>query len=171
MHKKNALSMASQAGLFLLIFLGLQWLWAWQRDSILPVLLIEGLTIKCTVNAINLLTPQVMAVAKGVHISAAGGGINVYSGCEGVEIMFMLFAAICIAPVTLRAKLAGAIVGFIYVFMLNQVRLITLFYAVRFNKTWFEIAHGTVFPIMLVALTALYFGFWLARYAKFSQPT
>jgi len=169
MHKNHSMSLATQAGIFLLLFFGLQWLWSWQRDSAFPIFLIEGLTVKCTTGLINLFTPQVMAIAKGTQISAAGGGINVYSGCEGVEIMFMLFAAMIISPITLRAKVFGIVIGLVYIFLLNQIRLVFLFYAARFDKTWFEIAPGTVFPILLVALTALYFGYWLSRYVQNSQ--
>jgi len=167
---RQPLSTAAQAGLFLLIFFGLQLLWDWQRGSVLPVFIIESLTVKCSAHLINLLTPQLMAITKGTQISAVGGGINVYSGCEGVEIMFMLFAAVSIAQATMRAKFIGISIGIIYVFILNQVRLVTLFYAARYSKAWFDVAHGTIFPILLVAFTALYFGFWLSRYAKNIQP-
>lgn len=166
MLRNDGFSLLRQAGLFLLIFASLQWLWDGQRDSAVAVFLIEGLTIHCAVSAINLMTPNVMAIAHGIQISANGGGINVYSGCEGVEIMFMLIAAIFIAPATLRAKLLGIGIGCLYIFGLNQIRLVTLFYVLRTDKTWFEVAHGTLFPIFLVALTALFFGLWLSKYAK-----
>lgn len=166
MLRNDRFSLGRQAGLFLLIFGSLQWLWDWQRDSVVAIFLIEGLTIHCAVYAIQHITPHVMAIANGIQISAVGGGINVYSGCEGVEIMFMLCAAICIAPTTLRAKLIGISIGCLYVFGLNQVRLVTLFYILRMNKPWFEVAHGTIFPIFLVTLIALYFGAWLSKYAK-----
>lgn len=168
---RKHLSLATHAGLFLLIFFGLQWLWDWQRDNTLPVFIIEDLTVRCSTSLINLLTPQVMAIANGTKISAVGGGINVYSGCEGVEIMFMLYAAMIISPITLRDKLIGAVIGTVYIFLLNQLRLVFLFYSVRFDSTWFEIAHGTVFPIFLVAFTALFFGLWLSRHVQNSEST
>lgn len=167
----HRLSLARQAALFLLIFAGLQWLWGWQRDSQFALFLIEGLTIHLAVGAIHLISPEAMAVAKGIQISAIGGGINVYSGCEGVEIMFMLITAILIAPAKPVAKLSGMALGCLYVFFLNQIRLIVLFYVLRINKSWFELAHGTLFPIFLVALTALYFGLWLSRNATYTSTT
>lgn len=152
-----------QVLIFLFVFICLQALWAWQRHSLVCTFFVEGLTVKSAVNIVNLLTPSVMALAKGTSIAAEGGGINVYSGCEGVEVMFMLMAAMLIAPISLRAKLLGTLSGLIFIFMLNQIRLVCLFYVVRVDKNWFELAHGFIAPIALVALTALFFAYWLAK--------
>ena len=152
-----------QVLIFLIVFICLQVFWAWQRHSLLCTFFIEGLTVKSAVNIVNLLTPSVMAAAKNTSISAVGGGINVYSGCEGVEVIFMLMAAMLIAPISLRAKLLGTLSGSVFIFMLNQIRLVSLFYLVRFDKNWFDLAHGLIAPIALVALTALFFAYWLAK--------
>lgn len=152
-----------QVLIFLLVFMCLQILWAWQRHSPVCTFIVEGLTVKSATHLVNLLTPTVMAIAKGTSISAVGGGINVYSGCEGVEVMFMLMAAMLIAPLKLRAKLLGTLSGLVFVFMLNQIRLVCLFFVVRFDKNWFDLAHGLIAPIALVALTVMFFAYWLAR--------
>ena len=150
---------------FLAIFLFLQVIWSLLRLTGFGLWLIEGATVQTTVWLINLLTPSVNALAQNTHIVASGGGINVANGCEGVEVMFMLIAAMVVAPLTWRFKLAGMITGVLYVFLVNQIRLVAMFYTVRVDKQLFETVHGLVGPILLVAITGLFFAYWLSKFA------
>jgi exosortase/archaeosortase family protein len=128
--------------------------------------MIEGLTVNSAVNLINLISSNVIASAQGTHITAVGGGINVLSGCDGLEVMILLIAAMIISPLSWLAKLTGILSGLILVFLLNQLRLVTIFYAVRQNKQLFELVHGLIAPIILVALTGLFLAFWLSVYGQ-----
>jgi exosortase/archaeosortase family protein len=150
--------------LFVAIFGVLQFAWSVLHQGVIGQIVVEGLTVKTAVALINLITPSVAAVAQGTHISAPGGGINVISGCEGIEVMLLLAAAMSIAPLTWRARLIGLLVGSIVVFLLNQVRLIAMFYAVRIDRSMFDMLHGMVAPILLIALTSLFFSWWLGRH-------
>ena len=150
---------------FLAVFILLQLLWSLLRLTGFGLWLIEGATVQTTVWLINLLTPHVHALAQNTHIIANGGGINVLNGCEGVEVMFILIAAMAVAPLAWRFKLAGMAVGVMYVFLVNQIRLVAMFYAVRTDKQLFETVHGLIGPILLVAITGLFFAYWLSKFA------
>ena len=63
-----------------------------------------------------------------------------------------------------RARLGGVLVGTVLVFVLNQGRILALFYAYRSDKPLFDLLHGTLAPLLLIALSALFFLFWLKRY-------
>ena len=154
-----------QTLIFLAIFLLLQLLWSLVSLSSVGLFLIEGVTVKTAVWLISLFTPQVNAMAQGTHIMANGGGINVQNGCEGIEVMFMLIAAMCVASLTWQNKLYGMLFGMFYVFVMNQVRLVVMFYAVRSDRVLFETVHGLIGPILLVALTGLFFAFWLSKFS------
>jgi len=149
---------------FLLIFVSLQWLWGLGRNSAVGHIMIEGITVTSAVDLINVISSDIIASAQGTHITAVGGGINVVSGCDGLEVMFLLIAAMMISPLSWPAKLIGIVSGLVYIFLLNQLRLLTMFYAVRQNKQLFELVHGLIAPIILVALTSLFLAFWLSRY-------
>jgi exosortase family protein XrtM len=129
--------------------------------------LIEDITVKTAVGFVNFISPTFASYAQGTHMTSSAGGINVVSGCEGVEVMFLLIAAIIISPLRLRAKIACMLIGLFYVFFLNQIRLVVMFYAVREHKQLFELVHGIIAPIILVAFTGLFLAFWIAR---FGQP-
>lgn len=151
---------------FLLIFVCLQWLWGLGRNSAFGHTVIEGVTVTSAVGLINVISSDIIASAQGTHITAIGGGINVVSGCDGLEVMFLLIAAMFISPLSWPAKLTGTVSGLVYVFLLNQLRLIVMFYAVRQDKQLFELVHGLIAPIILVALTGLFLAFWLSIYGQ-----
>ena len=160
----NPMPLFWQAALFLVIFASLQYLWLESRQGEAGHIVIDQLTVKPAVWLINLLTPEISAHPQGTLIAASGGGINVINGCEGVEEMFLLAAAILIAPLRLRDKLYGLVVGSLLIFALNQIRLVGLFYALRYDKSLFSLLHGTVAPVLLIAFTLLFFALWLARH-------
>lgn len=135
----------------------LQWGWNAARGTRLERIVIDDITVRSAARLINILTPPVSAHAHGATIRAAGGGLNVLNGCEGTEILFLLWAALAVAPMRARAKLSAALVGTVLVLALNQVRLVTLFYAARADRGWFDLLHGTAAPMLMVLAVAMFF--------------
>lgn len=152
--------MMRRAAVFLAVFALLQGLWGAARETAMERVVIDGITVGSAVMLINLVTPEVHAVAAGTRIRAPGGGINILNGCEGVEVLFLLVAALCAFPLTLRWRLAGLAAGMLFVFVLNQARILALFYAFRADKALFGLLHGMVAPVVLIALTGLFFLAW-----------
>ena len=160
-----SLLLLKQIFIFLVVFMLLQVLWSFVRLTDFGLWFIEGLTIHTSTGLINMFTPQVRALAQGTHIASSGGSINVLNGCEGIEVVFILIAAMLVAPLTWRSKLLGILAGVSYVFAMNQIRLVAMFYAIRTNRQLFETVHGLVGPILLVAITGLFFAYWLSKFA------
>lgn len=143
--------------IFLLTFFALQIGWSHARGTSLEHWVIDGATVHTSVAVINALTPQASAIAQGPSILAPSGGINVRNGCEGTEILFLLLAALLAYPFSWRLRLVGAIAGAVYVFLINQIRLVTLFYAIRNDYALFNQLHGVVTPLALILCTLLFF--------------
>jgi len=154
-----------QVLLFLVIFGLFQYVWGSLRISSFGIFIIEGLTVHSTTSLINLLDPSIKAVGQGTHIVAQGGGINVINGCEGVEVMLLLAASMLVTSLAWQDKLFGLLIGCALIFVLNQVRLIAMFFALRENRNVFEMLHGTVAPLLLIAVTTLFFSWWLGRHS------
>ncbi len=159
-----------RAVLFLAVFAALQALWAAGRGSWIERLWIEDLTVNSATLIINALSPAVHAQAQGSRIAAAGGGLNILQGCEGVEVVFMLAAAFVAFPMGARLRLYGLACGLVWVFALNQLRILALFYAFRNDRQLFDLLHTTVAPLVLVVLTGLFFHLWAARAQRASGP-
>lgn len=156
---------------FLGIFISLQTLYGLTGGTWFERLVIDDMTVKTTAILIGWISPEVGIQSSGTHLSAFGGGINIADGCTGLEVMFMLMSAIVIAPLNRRGKLWGLLLGIPYIFMLNQLRLIALFYSFRLNKPLFLTLHSTVAPILLTALTVLFFAYWLSLHQQYADSS
>ncbi|MDG4597610.1 MAG: exosortase H [Candidatus Contendobacter sp.] len=70
-----------------------------------------------------------------------GAAVSIQPGCNGVEAMIVVMAAIAATPATWKQKLAGLAIGFLAIQALNVARIISLFYLLQWNPVWFEWAH------------------------------
>jgi exosortase/archaeosortase family protein len=130
------------------------------RGTAFEHFVLGDMTVVPTAKLIQTLTPEVGVKAIGNQLRAPGGGITVLKGCEGTEVMFMLVAAFSAVIMPWRRRLMGLGIGILMVFCLNQIRLVGLFYAYRSDPSLFDLLHGTLAPITLVIIVALYALFW-----------
>jgi exosortase family protein XrtM len=143
--------------------MALQAVWEASRGSWIERLWVNDLTVRTATAVINLLTPKAQAVADGTRIVAAGGGLNVMFGCEGTDIVFLLAAAFVVFPMGRRARGLGLLLGLLWVYALNQARIVALFYSFRADRSLFELLHTTAAPLVMIVLTGLFFHWWLQR--------
>ena len=151
--------------LFLAIFVLLQTCWNAASGTTIERLLIDQATVAAAAVWVRILTPDLDVIAVGTTLTAPGGGINVLKGCEGTEVVFLLLAAFAVAHMSWRARLTGMVVGTMLVYVLNQIRVIALFYAYRQDPVLFDQLHGTLGPLTMILLVGAYYFFWLARSA------
>lgn len=152
---------ALQIVAFALIFLALQWSWGQMEGSAVERAVIHDGTARPAAWLVNLLSPGVEAVAAGSRIKAAGGGINVLNGCEGLDILFLMTAAFCVFWTGWRRWVTGFLLGAGFVWTINQMRIVSLFFANRHDKELFAILHGTVAPLILITLVTIAFALFV----------
>jgi exosortase/archaeosortase family protein len=143
-----------QVVLFALLFIALQGAWSIAQGTPLEHLTVGDWTVVPAAFWVNLITPEIGASAMGYSISAPGGGINVMNGCEGFEVIFLWIAALMVTPMKWRWRLNGLVFGVCLIWVLNQVRILVLFYAYRADKEWFAELHGTVAPLVLIVVVS-----------------
>jgi exosortase/archaeosortase family protein len=168
MHRKNLIFLRALG--FLAIFFSLQWFWNITHDTAIEYAVIHGATVQPAAWLVNLLTPGIQAQAIGFTLSAPGGGLNILNGCEGLEALFLLWAAFVMAPLTWRSRLWGLLLGIAVVFVVNQARILLLFYAYRADRSLFDPLHSTVTPIAVIVLVSFYFYLWLYLARRHAQP-
>ena len=80
--------------------------------------------------------------------------VEIAAGCNGVEAMMILIAAMLAFPAPWRYRLAGITIGISAIQALNLVRIVSLFFLGLWNQDAFEWAHLYVWQalIMLDAL-------------------
>lgn len=160
-----------RALIFLVLVMALHAGWEWARGSWIERLWIHDLTVRTATLLINLITPGAHAVAHQARIVAPGGGLNVLFGCEGTDVVFLLAAAFLVFPLPPRVRLWGMLSGLAWVFALNQLRIVALFYAFRADRSLFDLLHTTAAPLLMVLLCGLFFQLWLQRAGQPSPGT
>ena len=156
--------------LFPIVFIALQWWWVAVHETTLEYVVIHHAVVQPAAWLINLFTPDAHAVAVRFSVLSAGGGLNILNGCEGMDVVLLLLSAFLVAPLSIASRMHGMMCGIATVFVINQARILILFYAYRANRQWFDVLHSTVTPVMVVLLVVLFFYAWLFNAQRHTQP-
>ncbi|MCK5869384.1 exosortase H [Methylococcaceae bacterium CS1] len=102
-------------------------------------------------------------ISQGVILQQVDTGfsVSIQSGCNGVEAVLVLIAAILAFPSPWKFKLWGIITGFFAVELLNIVRIISLFYLGQWNQDVFEWAHLYIWQALIMLDVLIVFLLWL----------
>jgi exosortase family protein XrtM len=111
-------------------------------------------------------TGEADILAAGSHLTSPSASINVLNGCEGSDVLMLLASALLAAPAPWRDKLLGLAAGTAFVFALNQVRVLALYFALRDHRAWFGLLHGLIAPLAVVVLVATFFLAWVRWTAR-----
>jgi len=147
--------------LFVVLILGLftlEVLKPVQDNVILPF---TAIIAKVSVFLIELFDDGVMSRGKQIWDVASGFGISIEPGCNGVEALIILFAAIFAFPAPLKHKLIGFVIGFCAIQGLNLVRIISLFYMGQWNMVWFEWFHLYLWQALIILDALVVWLIWL----------
>jgi exosortase/archaeosortase family protein len=156
-------SLLRQTILFFFVFALFQVGWLLLRDNAFGHFVRGEITVEPAVAMINLFSPSIHAQALGNQIIAPGGGLVIKLGCEGLEAMFILIAAIIASSVKFKNMMSGLLMGTLLVYVLNQARILILFYTNRADKALFHLLHATIAPIVLIAIVGIFYYWWLNK--------
>jgi len=120
----------------------------------------EGIA-KVSVNLVTLFDDRVVAAGKVIRSLDNGFAVSIEAGCNGVEAMIVLAAAIFAFPAPWKRKLAGFVIGTIAIQALNIVRIISLFYIGQWNMKVFEWAHLYIWQALIMLDVLIVFLLWL----------
>ena len=83
---------------------------------------------------------------------ATGLSIVVVNGCNGINVVVMLWSAQLAWPGRWANKVKGMVLGAVLIQVANTLRVISLFYLNQWNKAWFEWMHLYVWEILIMLL-------------------
>lgn len=150
------------AGIFFAAFLLLQWGYQKLADTVVYRFYIEQLTVHPSAVVIQIVAPQDKVTAEGQRLSWPGGRLNIRNGCDGAEAIELLLAAFIAISGSWRMKWSGMAIGLSLIYLLNQARLVALYFAIRHDKALFDLIHGLLGPLVIIALSTLFFAWWIA---------
>jgi exosortase H (IPTLxxWG-CTERM-specific) len=110
---------------------------------------------------IELFDQGVQSAGKVIRDLETGFAISIEPGCNGVEALIILFAAIFAFPASLKQKLIGFAIGFVAIQSLNLVRIISLFYLGQWNMVWFEWFHLYLWQALIILDALVVWLIWL----------
>lgn len=151
---------------FLLLFFVFQYGWEMSRDTALERLVVHDATVRPAVWVIGQLSPGSGIEAQGFRMVSPQGRLNILNGCEGLETLFLLLAALLAYPLRFGIRLRGIALGVLLVFVLNQARIVMLWYAFLYDRAVFGALHGVVLPLLMVAACLVFYLLFLARHAS-----
>jgi exosortase H (IPTLxxWG-CTERM-specific) len=96
---------------------------------------------------------------------SSGFAMEVIDGCNGDDVVVLLWAAILAYPASWKQKGKGLLAGTAAIYVINFLRIISLFYLGQYNRQWFEFAHLYVWESVFVLLTLTIFWMWVRRMA------
>jgi exosortase family protein XrtM len=104
------------------------------------------------------------------RLESPSGSLDIVRGCDGSGVVFLLVAAIIAMRDHLRHTLLGIIGGIALIYLLNQLRIVTLYFVHARWPGWFTAMHAYFIPTLMVLVATIYFAAWATRGARDLEP-
>lgn len=140
------------------IFFGLEMLQPIQTAVILPW---TSLLADVSGWLMSAFDPHVTTSGKIISSTLNGFAVSIEPGCNGVEAMIVLLAAIIAFPAPLLYKIYGLLLGFVAIQGLNLVRVISLFYLGQWSQELFDWAHLYIWQALIMLDALVVFLVWI----------
>jgi exosortase/archaeosortase family protein len=88
--------------------------------------------------------------------------VDISRGCDAIEAMALFLATTLSFPMSLKSKITGLFAGVSILFILNIIRIVTLFWAGLYFPSFFETLHVQLWPILII-LCSLFLWIQLVR--------
>lgn len=155
---------------FILLFFAFQTLHYFARPYIAPFV-VHTLTTSGSAKLINILMPQEKIQPRNEYLVSGGFKLKIARGCEGIEGVIILLAAILAFPAGIKSKLFGIIGGTLVLYILNLFRIAGLYYTLRYKPALFDMMHVYVGQTVIIFIAFLYFVAWLNIQTAFHGKT
>ena len=147
--------------LFTVLLVGLFTLEILQPAEKFVILPFTSLIADVSAWIIQVFDDNVMSVSNVIRDKTTGFGVRIERGCNGVEALIILFAAIFAFPAPIKHKLIGFAIGFVAIQALNMVRIVSLFYLGQWNQVAFEWFHLYLWQALIILDALVVWLVWL----------
>ncbi|HKD07535.1 MAG TPA: exosortase H [Bryobacteraceae bacterium] len=93
---------------------------------------------------------------------SSGFAIEMKDGCNGVNVMALLWSAMLAFPASWVWKAKGVLMGTAAIQVINLVRFISLFYLGQYSIAWFDFAHLYLWENLIMADALVVFWLWVS---------
>ena len=147
--------------IFSILLVGLFTLEILQPAEKYVILPFTSLIADISVWIVTIFDDNVVATGNVLRDSVSGFGVRIERGCNGLEAVIILFAAVFAFPAPFKNKLIGFVLGFLAIQSLNLVRIISLYYLGQWNYTAFEWFHLYLWQALIILDALVVWLIWL----------
>ncbi|HVT43874.1 MAG TPA: exosortase H [Thermoanaerobaculia bacterium] len=101
----------------------------------------------------------------GTIIGSPTFAVNVENGCNGIEAVILLIAAVAAFPARWIDRILGIILGFLAVQIVNTFRVAMLFWLGAHHPTVFQLFHVAVWQSLIILFSVGLFVLWSWKFA------
>ena len=151
---------------FVAVFGALEGVWQWTDATPAHSWVIERGVVAPAAAIARQLTPRQPVASEGDVLRGPGTQLRIVSGCDGTETLFLLTAGFVVAPLPRRRRLLAWSLGLPFVYVLNQARILGLYYSLRTDAALFDALHGIITPVLMVVAVLAFYYVWLDPHSR-----
>ena len=99
----------------------------------------------------------------GTIIASPCFSVNIQNGCNGLETVLFLIAAVLAFPSSARQKAIATAMGVVLIQAINLIRVVTLYLVGCHRPEWFASFHLAIWQTIVFATAVLFFAAWSRR--------
>src|SRR5438105_2342987 len=107
------------------------------------------------------LSPHI--VVNGTIIASPCFSVNIQNGCNGLETVLFLLAAVLAFPASTAQKTIASALGIVLIQAINLIRVVTLYLVGCHRPEWFASFHLAIWQTIVFATAVLFFAAWSRR--------
>ena len=83
--------------------------------------------------------------------------------CEGMGGILLIISAVCAVNIPIKDKIRGLLYGVSFMYSINILRIVCLYYVMRYYGRAFSFAHLFVGQSVTIILGCVFFVVWISR--------
>jgi len=112
------------------------------------------------------LTPEEKTTVSGRVIGSGSFSLGIAKGCEGIEGILLLAAAVCAFPMGINKKIVGILTGSLVIYFSNLFRIVGLYYILKYKPQVFDIMHVFVGQTFIIFIALFFFIIWINAFGR-----
>jgi exosortase/archaeosortase family protein len=113
---------------------------------------------------LNMLGFHTTVLADGVY--SGGFSMSIKKGCDALEPMALLSSGIIAFPSNTKLKFAGLITGLSFLFILNIIRIVSLYLVGVYRPALFQIAHIEIWQVIFILFSICFWFIWIRKVSR-----
>ncbi len=114
---------------------------------------------------------DILSQGRVLMSQSTGFGVSIEAGCNGIEAVVILVAAVIAFPSSWKFKCIGIAAGFVAIQAVNLLRIISLYYLGQWNFQVFEFAHLYLWQALIMLDVLIVWLLWVRAVARQSNAT